>query len=32
MSEYFEDYPQICEEYYNKLSDKINQIENKKGA
>ena len=32
MSEYFEDYPQICEEYYNKLSNKINQIENKKGA
>ena len=32
MSEYFEDYPQICEEYYNKLSDKINQIENKKEA
>lgn len=32
MSEYFEDYSQICEEYYNKLSDKINQIENKKGA
>lgn len=32
MSEYFEDYSQICEEYYNKLSDKINQIENKKEA
>lgn len=32
MSEYFEDYPQICEEYYNKLLDKMNQIENKKGA
>lgn len=32
LSEYIEEYPEFCEEYYNKFDKQVNKIKEKKGA
>ena len=32
LSEYIEEYPGLCEEYYNKFDKQVNKIKEKKGA